>query len=482
MLWLAVHLSDLGLEQWQRDDPESHGRPAVLVDEQRIVMMNAAAHEARIQIGSRLALAQSLAPDVVFYSRDHSAERNHLQFLASEMHQFSSFVSRSEPDALLLEIQGSLRLFGGVHLLKTLPLQWLRSLGHEACLGVAHTPYAALALAKAQCDVPLPNYPDEGEVVRSVTEHLADVELTHTELEPKDRERLSNMGIFTVGQLVALPRHELGQRFRPAVLEYLAKLTGLQPDPRTPQKPVEQFRSAVHLLEPIKDKTSLELPMRHLATALSAWLEKQDLGVTQMLWDFRPFRGQGCEMPVRFARPRVNAEAILKTAMVALEKADLPDEVMSVALCAADVDALSRGHAVEPDLLGVQGRQAPIGGLFDRLIARLGERALNFLGTEDDHRPERAWSARPVTAPSKQQAPSAAECLFRGPRPLWLLAQPVPVRSAYFEIVSGPERIESGWWEEQHSVRDYYIARHGNGGYCWLYHNEQGWFQHGYFS
>ena len=177
------------------------------------------------------------------------------------------------------------------------------------------------------------------------------------------------------------------------------------------------------------------------------------------------------------ARPRVNAEAILKTAMVALEKADLPDEVMSIALCAADVDALSRGHAVEPDLLGVQGRQAPIGGLFDRLIARLGERALNFLGTERRSQARTAWSARPVTASSKQQASSAAECLFRGPRPLWLLAQPVPVRSAYFEIVSGPERIESGWWEEQHSVRDYYIARHGNGGYCWLYRNEQGWFQ-----
>ena len=61
----------------------------------------------------------------------------------------------------------------------------------------------------------LPNYPDGGEVVRSVTERLADVELTHTELEPKDRERLSNMGIFTVGSAGRLAAPRAGPAISP---------------------------------------------------------------------------------------------------------------------------------------------------------------------------------------------------------------------------------------------------------------------------
>jgi len=66
-------------------------------------------------------------------------------------------------------------------------------------------------------------------------------------------------------------------------------------------------------------------------------------------------------------------------------------------------------------------------------------------------------------------------------------------------LESGPERIESGWWDNRPIARDYYIARARNGTRLWIYHERPGctrgrargtspprspprWFLHGLFS
>jgi len=43
-------------------------------------------------------------------------------------------------------------------------------------------------------------------------------------------------------------------------------------------------------------------------------------------------------------------------------------------------------------------------------------------------------------------------------RPCALLPSPQPL-SISPQLLSGPERIESGWWDGAESLRDYYIAR-----------------------
>ncbi len=42
------------------------------------------------------------------------------------------------------------------------------------------------------------------------------------------------------------------------------------------------------------------------------------------------------------------------------------------------------------------------------------------------------------------------------PRPVWLLDEPLPLPKP--EILQGPERIESGWWDGKGVARDYYVA------------------------
>jgi protein ImuB len=58
-------------------------------------------------------------------------------------------------------------------------------------------------------------------------------------------------------------------------------------------------------------------------------------------------------------------------------------------------------------------------------------------------------------------------------------------------LLSGPERIEAGWWDAGLAERDYFIAEAADGALVWIYRarlplsadaRESGWFLHGRFG
>ncbi|MBS0443215.1 MAG: DNA polymerase Y family protein, partial [Proteobacteria bacterium] len=56
------------------------------------------------------------------------------------------------------------------------------------------------------------------------------------------------------------------------------------------------------------------------------------------------------------------------------------------------------------------------------------------------------------------------------------------------QLLSGPERIEAGWWDHELAERDYFIAEEAGGALVWLYRSRlsagagSGWFLHGRFA
>ena len=83
-------------------------------------------------------------------------------------------------------------------------------------------------------------------------------------------------------------------------------------------------------------------------------------------------------------------------------------------------------------------------------------------------------------------------------RPVWLLAEPEPLRERQnqpllggreLQLLSGPERIEAGWWDAGLAERDYFIAQADGGALVWVYRQrlpvaagEVGWFLQGRFG
>ena len=59
------------------------------------------------------------------------------------------------------------------------------------------------------------------------------------------------------------------------------------------------------------------------------------------------------------------------------------------------------------------------------------------------------------------------------------------------QLLAGPERIESGWWDGALAARDYFIAAAADGALVWIYRARLplsddeaggGWFLHGRFA
>lgn len=69
-------------------------------------------------------------------------------------------------------------------------------------------------------------------------------------------------------------------------------------------------------------------------------------------------------------------------------------------------------------------------------------------------------------------------------RPAWLLPEPRPLQVPVARILSGPERVESGWWDEHDVRRDYYVLETVTGQHAWAFSapGQRGpWMLHGWF-
>ena len=460
----------LGFEV-QRSAEEAN-RPAVLVHDNRVFKADDRALDAGIAIGSTLATAYSIAPELDHLPYDAELEAKRLEALGQATYRFSSQVSLVLPDALLIEGGASLRLFRGNNVLRGAVSQLYTRLGHAHRLATAPTPLAALILARAG----LGGQPgDPMTTVRTAP-------LSTMGLAEKALERLANMGMTRIGQLLKLPLGELGKRFSEELVADIERLTGRRADPRESIAPAERFHRVKHLLEPIRGKNALLFPMRRLADELAHWLNARCLGARTLIWSFAPFAGQALALEVRFASPRTDTKSFLALTRLQLDRAQLPEEVVTVSLRAGQVVPLS---LASEDLLALNDDHggASRAELVDRLTAKLGTEAVAGLCTADDHRPELAWRRQSPIGRRRPKAMPASKT--ETDRPLWLLDPPRPVNAKRFKLLCGPERIDVGWWENGTRTleRDYFVATAQSGARCWLYRDrEQRWYLHGYFS
>jgi protein ImuB len=159
--------------------------------------------------------------------------------------------------------------------------------------------------------------------------------------------------------------------------------------------------------------------------------------------------------------------------------------------------------------------------LIERLQARLGAGQVQRLARVEDHRPERASETRAVEVAALAQGKSAArqpveakrkhgkgmatgKAAAPAARPVWL-QQPEPLAEQRsrplfegrpLQLLSGPERIEAGWWDCALAGRDYFIAEASDGALVWIYRqrlplardagdgvaSDSGWFLQGRFG
>ena len=458
MRWACIGLPQLALDGVLRRcrDPQ---QPWVLLSgpaQRRLLhSVNPAARALGLRRGMRLASAQALCPD--FAAEVHSAEDElrWQRLLAAWAYRFSSQVSLQYPGCLLVEIRGSLRLFGPWPRLEAQLREELSALGFCHRIAAAPNPEAARALARAHDGMAI----EHPEPLRRA---LGQLSVQQAGFEQTVCDALQGMGLRCLRQVWALPRDTLARRFPRAVLQHLDALIGARETPLQCYRPPDRFDLRIELGHEVESSRALLFPLRRLTADLAAFLAGRDGGVQRFVLQLEHEGRAATEVTVGLLAAERDPALLFELARSRLEQARVPAAVRALALRA---DELPPFVPVHRELFDERPQQSvPWAMLRERLRARLGEQALHGLQVQADHRPEQACSEHDVT-------PSAAAVLpsTQGARPAWLLPTPIPLRGAPPELLAGPERIESGWWDGGDVRRDYYIARLPSGQQAWVF-------------
>jgi protein ImuB len=483
-LWLALRFTTLAL---RAAAPERIGAtgPLVVVSEegaQRLIATcNAAAARAGIHPGLKLAAAHALAPELEVIERAPIAEARELERLAHWALNLTPFVSLERPDALLLEVQGSLGLFGGSAALLERATRGLIAEGHAPAVALAPTPRAALWLACARPGTAI-------ESAATLAGALARLPLDTAGWSARTLEDCARLGVRTVGELKRLPRDGIARRFEPTVLLDLDEAHGTRPTPRRRYLAPERFRERFELPAELTGTGELTPYCEHLIGRLGEFLTTRNAGVARLAFLFQ-HRGlkPSCVLIGR-ALPAADVGGWRELLRERLMRVVLPAPVLALTLRTGAAVALT-GTSGALKGFGTPGATGEALALLDRLRARLGDAAVTGVCLVPEHRPEAAWRA---VRPANEAPGGAVPALPESARPLWLLAAPQPLADRDGEprhggaltFESGPERIESGWWDGAEVRRDYYVAVSAHGARLWIFreHERRDWFLHGVFG
>lgn len=493
-LWLCLEFPGLPLEIFL---DAAAARPAAVIDNARggycVQQVNTAAGARGVEAGLPLNAALALCPDLCLKERDRNAEAAALERLAAWAGQFTSLVSIEPPRALLLEVRGSLRLFGGLEGLGETLDTGIATLGFRPRRAVAPTPRAALWLARGA----------DGVVVTeaaALSTRLGGLSLVHTGWPERTLDALREMGVERIGDCLRLPRDGFARRLGQERLADLDRALGRRPEPRTGFRPPEAYAGKLELPAETLDRERLCRGMRRLLAELGGFLRARGGGVQRPVCGFVHAAGPATPLALELSRPTDSAELLEELLAERLERCVFPAPVIELTLESGPVVAVEIAQSVLPGADAHAAAEASDDDrrLVDRLCARLGAAAVRGVSLREDHRPEKAWRYRGVTGahPSRRRFPDAAAeeaARDRFDRPLWILERPRPLAvqdgrpwlEGPLTPLAGPERIETGWWDGGDVSRDYFVASNPAGMRLWVYRERRAphrWFLHGVFG
>lgn len=477
MLWLCLNFPRLPIEIFLRAGVSRNplvvssggNRPLIIACDER-------AQEAGIRNGMALSAAYALSPEITVRTRDSGAEQRCLEEIALWALQFTSQISVLSPASLLLEIGGSLRLFGGLDALRKQISDSAEQLGFDTLTAVAPAPRGAYWLAHAGLAA-------SAEDQATLRHHLNRLPVACIDADADTFKSLERMGIRTIGELARLPRDALARRFGQRLLDQLDRAFGTLPDPQLPFSPPTRFSASLALPSPVHEVEALLFAAHRLILQMTGYLSASNAGVMRLKLRLESEDTKTLDAIVALSVPSRDPKHLINLLRERLSLTTLPGRIEAITLEAMDIAQLApRNFSLFPDATHAREERTT---LVEKLRARLGDDAVCGLSLFPDARPELAWRE---TEPGTRVQPAPPL-----PRPVWLLQRPRPLNlhegqpwlDGRLRLLDGPERIEFGWWDGLDVMRDYFIARNTGGATFWIYRERMvagDWFLHGIFS
>ena len=490
---LAVWLARLAVDRWRLGEGCVPGEgadalPVALVAETahgpRIAATNAAARAAGVMPATMLADARAVCPEVETRPSDPAGDLALLENLATWVQRWGPWSALDPPDGLLVDTSGVAHLFGGERALLADLLARFAARGLTARAAIAPTAGGAWALAHYGPDAAILAPEDDARA------RLAGLPVAALRLDDDVLLILRRLGLKRLGDLEGIARDALVRRFRNRrsaaanPLVRMDQLLGRVPEPLVPVvaevAPLVQRRVS----EPLRHRALLDQVLGDLARDMARLLEGRALGARRLELGLWRVDGEVVVRRVELAAATRDPAHIATLFGPRLDDVDAGFGIETIRLRASWAEPLALAqrdfHAA------AEHHGTSLAACVDRLVVRLGARAVSRPVAQASHLPERAQKWRPPLDPEHRLAQN--EFAFHA-RPLKLLdrAEPIAVlyatpdglprrfrwRGTVHEVAraEGPERIAPEWWREKSTVRlrDYYRIEDSAGRRYWIY-------------
>lgn len=488
-LWLAIHfpwlagevLNKKGTEGFLEAKNSSVPFLLAVAEESRrgwlVYRASPGARDQGVWPGMTVSAASVMCPGLAVQRRRPRREQKRLAKIGDWMLSFSPVVSVQAPETVLLEVRGSLGLFGGFERLKAAIQSRLDAAGHLHRIAGAPSPSAAKCLARW----------GRGQVVedrQALRSALGDMPIGLLELDTKTVTRLERAGLRVLRDLWRLPTDGLARRFGAALVRELDCLQGRRPDPQPRHEPPLYFSSVLMLDWATDDLAQINQGVEHLLRRWTDYLHRSARATSGFHIECLPERGSGVtHVDIGMRRLSRDWDHLRRLTSERLARIRLPGPVAGLVLAS---DRIHPFQARSGQLFETGEETAAQWQQTEELLAMHLGQGLDTLETVAEHRPELAW--RTTTEPRAAAGGTGA----RGDRPLWLLDTPRPLpwpgepsRCRHPpKLVKGPERIETGWWDRHDQRRDYYVATDSRGRRLWVFQDlrRRQWYLHGLFA
>ena len=479
--WIAAYLPNLAFDVFGNAVADE---PAVVVEplhgQVYVVAVNRFARRCGIAPGAKLNSAFALAASLRVFERSIRREQASLESLSAWAQKLTSTVSVSPPDTVLLEVAGSVRLFGSLAAIK-------RKLGEELArrhwtgrLCAAPTATAAMWLARGAVE--------DVESLATLSGRLGSLPIRVTRWPLEVQALLRDLGLRTIADCLRLPRDGFARRVGLAYLHELDRALARRFDLRAPFVARERWSTKRELYHETSDAAIFMTAVEDMLEALTVELRRRQAEVRSLRIAFEHVRREPTFESFDWAEPTHERNRLLSLTRDRLERIVLPAPAIGLRLTTGLLTPL---QTKVDDLFDRVPVETLAHVLLERLRDRLGADAVHGIVPVAEHRPEFAWSRSDAraAAPSRADGPVSP---WARQRPLWLLPVPLPLASAearrYYrgtvELASSAERIESGWWDGRDACRDYYAASSSGGERLWIYRDRRSldWYLHGLFG
>lgn len=427
-------------------------------------------------------------------------------------------------EAVLMEVAGSLRLFGGLtRLAQRLVRQ--ASQFYEQNKVPAHMEMAQGATSL----IALGRLRQLRRQTRAAGKRVADLPMDTLTAARAHLDVLERVGCRTWDDLLRLPRAGVARRFGAPLLEALDRARGHAPDGYDWLVLPESFDEKLELDTLVTRAPALMAGTLRLLVQLQAWLLgcQSGLCALRLVWhlDHRRDVPPTGELVIRTAQPAQDLRHVARLIAEHLAQQRLPAPVHSLSLQSLEIEKLMDSAAATGNLLMQACQQGDSAlELIERLSARLGPAQVQAWQPHADHRPEQMqrWTSavhaksaiKPIAVCIRSQRAGGLndiknEALY----PSWLLPEPVklatlgdsPVYQGRLVRLAGPQRLEATGWlmpgdasgvrGKPPAIRDYFIYRSLQADLLWIYRERlpvaasqavdgqpHAWYLHGFFA